>query len=75
MELIIKIDSGSSVDSITNAISKIKGVISISKVRKMGTLKKNSRELPPNIANLMGCVSFTKDEIKGDPKLAHILSK
>lgn len=75
MELIIKIDSGSSVDSITNAISKIKGVISISKVKKMGTLKKNTRELPHDIAKLMGCVSFTNDEIEGDPKLAHILSK
>lgn len=74
MELIVKIDNDSSIDSVARAVQKIKGVISVSRIIS-SNVSKTPKKLSAGLESLKGSVSFTKEEIDKDPRLAYILSK
>lgn len=74
MELLIKIDKESSIESIAKAIKKIKGVESVTKIADTMTTVE-SKPLSKKLQKLMGCVPYTMEEIKADPKLSYIFNK
>ena len=73
MELLIKLENDSSIESVAKAIKKIKGVISVSKIADRE--KHQSKTLSAGLQKLMGCVNYTPDEINADPKLSYLLNK
>lgn len=76
-QLVVTIAEPTSVSMIKKAISLIKGVVSVSVKNKDTVVKKQdvSVDLPAEIQELVGIVSFTEEEIKRDERLAYILSK
>lgn len=74
MELLIKIDKDSSIESIAKAIKKIKGVESVTKIAdKINSVE--SKPLSEKLQKLMGCVPYTVEEIEADPKLSYLFNK
>lgn len=77
VELVVKLDNQMSLDRIKEAISLLKGVISVT-IKEPSSIKSSNKleDLPTDIQNLIGLATgITEKDIESDDRLAYILKK